>query len=254
MLLLLIIVRGTGDMVNRKKNTSKKENESREAEIQTTVEEKESNLYARVKSALVLIPLVLGVIIYGGLPFVLAISFLCFAMNYEFFAMLRRKKMPHGKVQPLLVFGVIYCSLPCLMLVALRMQPYDGLALVLWLLLAVWSTDTGAYFAGKKIGGPKIAPAISPNKTWAGIAGGMLLSTLVSIPFYFFHDFKVFEYNVLLLAPIITIVAQMGDFIESYIKRYFGVKDSGNLIPGHGGVLDRVDGLITSTIMIYLLY
>jgi phosphatidate cytidylyltransferase len=139
--------------------------------------------------------------------------------------------------------GFIYVALPCIVLLWLREIPDRGLLVVFWLLVVVWSTDIGAYAAGRTIGGPKLIPAISPNKTWAGLLGGMLSagiagalmarfdSALPALPLAFF-------------GAVLAVVAQAVDFTESAIKRRFGVKDSSHLIPGHGGVLDRLDGLL----------
>jgi phosphatidate cytidylyltransferase len=111
-----------------------------------------------------------------------------------------------------------------------------------WLLLVVWTTDIGAYFAGRSIGGPKLAPRISPGKTWAGLVGGMaaaglvggLLTALAGAGFWLAAG----------LGALLAAVAQAGDLFESRLKRHAGVKDSGHLIPGHGGLLDRIDGLV----------
>lgn len=144
-----------------------------------------------------------------------------------------------------LAFGVIYAGVPCLALMWLRNGPADGQAIALWVLFLVWATDTGAYVAGRAIGGPKLLPAVSPNKTWAGLLGGMLAAALVGAAVALWRD----GWSVAVFAAISTVlavVAQAGDFFESGIKRHFGVKDSGGLIPGHGGLMDRVDGLLTA--------
>jgi phosphatidate cytidylyltransferase len=115
------------------------------------------------------------------------------------------------------------------------------LGLALWTLVVVWSTDIGAYFAGRGIGGPKLSPAISPNKTWAGLGGGVAaalaggygLATVLSLPT-----------PLLWLGAPMAVLAQTGDLFESWLKRRAGVKDSGRILPGHGGVLDRLDGLV----------
>lgn len=139
-----------------------------------------------------------------------------------------------------LAAGVIYCGLPVLALTLLRVQP-DGVVLTLWALALVWMTDIGAFFTGRALNGPKLAPRISPAKTWSGLVGGILLATISAglllvyrgLPFHLFAA-----------TPILAIVAQAGDLYESWIKRRAGVKDSGNILPGHGGVLDRIDGLV----------
>jgi phosphatidate cytidylyltransferase len=120
-------------------------------------------------------------------------------------------------------------------------------AAILWIFLIVWSADSLAYFAGRVIGGPKLAPLISPKKTWAGLAGAVAGSALISIIFscvYQLNDM----WALAIVAGLLAIVGQAGDLFESSLKRFHGVKDAGGLIPGHGGVIDRVDGLIAVAI------
>lgn len=139
--------------------------------------------------------------------------------------------------------GFAYIALPCLALLWLREQPERGLAIVLWLLVVVWSTDIGAYFAGRTIGGPKLIPRISPNKTWAGLCGGMVAAGIAGGSMARL-DPQLPALGLALFGAALAVVAQAGDFTESAIKRRFRVKDSSHLIPGHGGVLDRLDGLL----------
>ncbi len=137
--------------------------------------------------------------------------------------------------------GVLYVGAPALALVWLRTGVPDGFALVLWLLLVVWATDIGAYVAGRALGGPKLAPRVSPSKTWSGLVGGMaaagLVGGLVGLALGAGLGFPAG------LGVALAAVAQVGDLFESFLKRRASVKDSGHLIPGHGGLLDRVDGL-----------
>jgi phosphatidate cytidylyltransferase len=143
------------------------------------------------------------------------------------------------------IAGIPYIGLSALALMTLRGDPQFGLIAVYWLLFVVWGADTLAYFAGRLIGGPKLLPSISPKKTWAGligaIAGGMLCSVLFA---------KAAGLDTLLwfcsIGAVLAIVEQAGDFFESALKRSVGVKDSSALIPGHGGMLDRVDGLVAA--------
>ncbi|WP_179408702.1 phosphatidate cytidylyltransferase [Novosphingobium marinum] len=142
------------------------------------------------------------------------------------------------------VSGMVYCAIAAVMLVLLRDGP-DGLFAILMAVGAVIGTDVGAYFAGRTIGGPKIAPLISPSKTWAGLGGGMLGATVVLLAIGAGREGIGLSVPLLILAGVLTaIVAQAGDFFESWMKRRAGVKDSGKLIPGHGGLFDRVDGLL----------
>jgi phosphatidate cytidylyltransferase len=150
---------------------------------------------------------------------------------------------------PRLGAGLLYVTWPAVGLLYLREQP-QGLGLALWTLAVVWSTDIGAYFAGRAIGGPKLAPAISPNKTWAGLGGGVAaalaagyaIALMLSLP-----------RPLLLLGAPMAVLAQMGDLFESWLKRRAKVKDSGRILPGHGGVLDRLDGLVPVAVAIALL-
>ncbi len=138
--------------------------------------------------------------------------------------------------------GVIYIGLPAVSLLWLRNASEQGAALVLWLFFVVWATDTCAYFAGRAIGGPRLAPRVSPKKTWAGLTGGMMGAALVGGLFTLGRGGTVLWASA--LAAALAVVAQMGDLFESWLKRRVDVKDSGDLIPGHGGLLDRVDGLL----------
>ena len=125
----------------------------------------------------------------------------------------------------------------------LRGVPELGLALLVWLFVVVWTTDTAAYFAGRAIGGPRLAPAISPSKTWAGLCGGMLGAALTgALAAWLLGSGRLLQAAG--LGALLAVVAQLGDLVESGSKRAAGVKDSGTLIPGHGGLLDRVDGLL----------
>ena len=145
---------------------------------------------------------------------------------------------------PALGGGLIYVGIPVFALLWLRERPgMDGLLLAFWALSLVWATDIGAYFAGRSIGGPKIAPSISPNKTWAGLGGGMLGALLLG---WVLHSYAGLPRGLALASPLLAILAQIGDFFESWMKRRAGVKDSGTLLPGLGGLLDRLDGLVTS--------
>jgi phosphatidate cytidylyltransferase len=140
-------------------------------------------------------------------------------------------------------FGIFYVGFPALALVLLRSDPEYGFAAILWIFLIVWSADTLAYFAGRIIGGPKLAPLISPKKTWAGLGGAVAGSALVSIIFAYAAQLNGI-WALAVLAGGLAFVEQAGDLFESSLKRFHGVKDTSALIPGHGGVIDRVDGLI----------
>jgi phosphatidate cytidylyltransferase len=134
----------------------------------------------------------------------------------------------------------------------LRADPMSGLSVTLWLLSVVWATDIFAYAAGKTIGGPRLAPRISPNKTWAGLLGGIAGAMLAGlVTGLIMPETKL--WIVIALSGALAVVEQIGDIAESFAKRRFGVKDSGNLIPGHGGLLDRLDGMLAVVAVIVLL-
>lgn len=144
------------------------------------------------------------------------------------------------------VLGVIYICLPCLALLWLRLHSHAGLAGTFWLFGLVWAADTGAYFTGRIVGGPKLAPKLSPKKTWAGLAGGITASAIFGLAIHqVLAPVVSFNWVWVIVATIaIALVAELGDLVESGVKRAFSVKDTSNLIPGHGGVLDRLDSML----------
>lgn len=145
--------------------------------------------------------------------------------------------------KPLWIYaGIPYVAFPVMSLVLLRQDAAWGVHAILWLLLVVWATDTFAYFTGRAAGGPKLAPRFSPGKTWAGLLGGMAGAAAVSA--IYAQALLLAIVPIAVVAAVLAAIAQVGDIFESALKRHFGVKDSGNLIPGHGGVMDRVDGLV----------
>jgi len=146
--------------------------------------------------------------------------------------------------------GLAYAALPFFAMSDLRSENYNGFIVILLLYFCVWGADVFAYFSGRAIGGPKLAPRISPNKTWSGfvgsLVGALILSYLVDVAAGF-DPILTFFIIILLTA----IVSQLGDLAESSIKRHFNIKDSGSIIPGHGGVLDRVDGLVVAAVFLW---
>ena len=141
-------------------------------------------------------------------------------------------------------FGVVYISMAALAALWLRTHDGDGLLIIMWLFFLVWATDTGGYAFGKTIGGPKLAPRFSPKKTWAGLLGGMVCAGLIGGLVTYFSS-GVINWSIVAVSMVLAIVAQIGDLGESALKRRFKVKDSSNLIPGHGGLLDRADGMLS---------
>ncbi|WP_343562803.1 phosphatidate cytidylyltransferase [Kiloniella sp. b19] len=148
------------------------------------------------------------------------------------------------------LLGSVYISLSCLAIDWLRGLPEIGMGKVIWLFAIVWATDIGAYFVGKTIGGPKVLPIISPNKTWAGLFGGMFFAAIFSYVIGRYFELPSGNLELLVIGMLLAIIAQAGDFFESYLKRKSDKKDSGRLIPGHGGILDRIDGLMAVSIVV----
>ena len=142
-----------------------------------------------------------------------------------------------------IIMGILYLALPLLSLIWIRADSDEGFKSLIWLMGVVWATDIGAILFGQLIGGPRLWPKISPSKTWSGAVGGILFAAIVGIVMaYLYGNTELLL--IVLLSISVSIVAQIGDFAESAVKRRYGVKDSGRLIPGHGGVLDRIDSML----------
>ena len=158
-----------------------------------------------------------------------------------------RASLHRDALLPWLIAGLLYVVIPLWLLHWLRGDDAEGRDLVLWLLLVIWAVDSGAYAFGKTIGGPRLAPRWSPNKTWAGLLGGAFSSLLVGWLAALLLDMDSAALMGL-LGAFLAFVGQGGDLLESAFKRRFGLKDASHLIPGHGGVLDRVDGLVAAVL------
>lgn len=252
---------------------------------------KKSALIKRAVTSLILVPLTLAVLYYG-IPYI-NIMTLIFgtALSWEWAMMMKSKKAAAFSAIYTAALAVVVVS-PSINLILMGVSiatliawvvakdeqrrglltlgvPYIAIGLgstiwfyyimgplmMLWLIVLVWGVDVGGFVVGNSLKGPKLAPKISPNKTWSGFFGGMLLAVSFSLVFVRFFGpadgFGMFA----LYAVVIAILAQIGDLVESAIKRKVGVKDSSNLIPGHGGVFDRVDGLIfTTPLVLFSLY
>jgi phosphatidate cytidylyltransferase len=144
--------------------------------------------------------------------------------------------------------GVLYTGLPVVALGWIRGDEPLGFSATLFVLLSVIVTDIGAYASGRTIGGPKLWPSVSPNKTWSGLIGGVLAASLAGGLFAWVSGTGSASW-LASLGLVLGLVAQGGDLAESALKRHFGVKDSSNLIPGHGGVMDRMDGIVTASVI-----
>ena len=148
-------------------------------------------------------------------------------------------------------FATLYCGLAAISLVSLR-DSEQGISAILLLFGIVWGTDIGAYFVGRKFGGPKLAPAISPGKTQSGAVGGLVVAVVAAVLVAAFTQI-INLYAAVFIAAFVSLVSQIGDLFESYLKRRFGVKDSGSIMPGHGGMFDRVDGLMPAAIALFII-
>ncbi len=188
-------------------------------------------LHAAAAMCGALLPLDVG--LAGGLLAIAILAILSAALAYY-----RKPEGPRWRY-----FGVLYVALPPIALVLLREDPQYGIAAIIWVMVAVWMADTLAYFSGRIIGGPKLAPRLSPKKTWAGLGGAMAGSAMAAVGVALALGLPSVMFLAVLAAGL-AIVEQGGDLFKSAMKRHYGVKDSGRLIPGHGGVIDRVDGLV----------
>ncbi len=201
------------------------------------------SLKPRIISASVLVPMVLSITYIGGIYFTLMVLMGGLLMIWEWQDMVRRAPSNFWYI-----IGIIYTCGACFSILYIRQI---DLYLMLWLCLLVWATDIGAYFTGLSIGGAKIWPAVSPKKTWAGLIGGILASIATCGIFGIFVPEHA-ESKWIMGGMLLALLSQVGDFFESGVKRKFGVKDSSNLIPGHGGILDRVDGLVAAAMSLTL--
>jgi phosphatidate cytidylyltransferase len=147
--------------------------------------------------------------------------------------------------------GFLYAAAAQVSSIVVRLDRSEGFFALVFILLVVWCTDIGGYFAGRTVGGPKLWPRVSPNKTWAGAVGGFILSLLVAAGFAMNGFGKMGP--LLLIAAALSVASQLGDLFESAVKRRFGVKDSSQIIPGHGGLLDRLDGFVAAVVLAAIL-
>jgi phosphatidate cytidylyltransferase len=186
---------------------------------------------SRLISAAILVPIILFLVTYHTYSLVLLILILSVLMSMEWSLLI--EKVQHKK-EKWRLGGVFLVIIPCWSMIWLAYQE-NGSALIVAIMVIIWATDIGGYIFGKSLKGPKLAPKISPNKRISGFVGGIILACLVGM----FNS----EVNIWGII-IISILAQLSDLLESIIKRILNVKDSGNLLPGHGGILDAVDGFI----------
>jgi phosphatidate cytidylyltransferase len=192
-----------------------------------------NELAVRTLTGVFLIAAALIAAVQGGNVFALLVAGAATLMFYEWTRIVR------GWGAGWYASGFAYALLPALALLWIRER--DGLELLIWTFIVTWSTDIGAYFAGRSFGKRKLAPSISPNKTVEGLYGGIAASGLFGGAWVLANGLG---QPLIVLAPLLAIAAQAGDLFESWMKRRAGVKDSGAWLPGHGGILDRLDGLV----------
>ena len=194
-------------------------------------------------------PIAIGITWFGGWPFVLFWAAAACIVLWEWTRLVTRSSRAgtYAAFAIWMVAGLAYAGVLLLAPVILRRDPSLGFVAILFLFAVVWATDIAAYFAGRAIGGPKLWPAVSPNKTWSGAIGGTLGGVAAAL--------IVVKVAGLVIAPMLVLVtlalsvaSQAGDLLESALKRGFGAKDSGDLIPGHGGLMDRLDGFLTAVL------
>lgn len=194
-----------------------------------------SELAVRTATGALLIAAALLAAVVGGDVFAFLVAGVATLMFYEWTRLVR------GWGASWHLSGFIYAVVPALALLWIRERDVHGLALLVWAFIVTWATDIGAYFTGRSFGRRKLAPTISPNKTVEGLLGGVAAATLFGGAWAMATHLGV---ALLALAPVLAVAAQAGDLFESGMKRRAGVKDSGAWLPGHGGVLDRLDGLV----------
>jgi phosphatidate cytidylyltransferase len=200
-----------------------------------------NDLGLRTATGLVLIALALLASVQGGTIFALFVAAIATGLYYEWSRLVKGWGFAWNAA------GFVYALVPAVALLWIRERDIDhGLALVVWVFIVTWATDIGAYFAGRKFGRRKLAVTISPNKTVEGLYGGIVGAALFGGLWAWATGLGPSLY---VLAPLFAVAAQGGDLFESWMKRRAGVKDSGNWLPGHGGLLDRLDGLIPVAVL-----
>ena len=199
-----------------------------------------SELLVRTLTGILMIAAALLAAVVGGNLLAIAVAAIATLMFYEW------TRIVKGWGPVWYAGGFLYALLPALALLWIRERDEHGLYLLIWTFIVTWSTDIGAYFAGRSFGKRKLAPTISPNKTVEGLYGGIAAATLFGGAWVLATGLGI---ALLALAPILAVAAQSGDLFESGMKRRAGVKDSGHWLPGHGGVLDRLDGLVPVAVL-----
>lgn len=207
-----------------------------------------SDLLVRAGSAIVMFAIAGTALWIGGIGFGLLLLVVAALVLVEWFGLLKKMQISSGVKNALRLLGPVSVCVAVAGLWFIR--DTLGMTAALWVLAMVWATDIGAYFAGRAFGGARLAPSISPSKTWSGLIGGMLAALVASATI---GDRAGIDGVPLWIGLFMGLLAQLGDLGQSWMKRKAGVKDSGHLIPGHGGAFDRVDGLIPVAFLMGLL-
>jgi phosphatidate cytidylyltransferase len=206
-----------------------------------------NNLSLRIVSSAVLAPLAIIVAWLGGWVFVLFWAVAACIVLFEWTRIVTRSgdAATYAGFLAWMVAGLLYAGVLALAPAILRRDPSLGFAAILFLFAVVWATDIAAYFAGRAVGGPKLWPAVSPNKTWSGAIGGVIGALVAGLAVLKVAGVPV-GVGLAIVALGLSVASQAGDLLESAFKRHFGAKDAGHLIPGHGGAMDRLDGFLTA--------
>lgn len=210
---------------------------------------RESNLVIRVTVGVIAAPLLLFIVFLGGLPMAVLIAAAVAVGLFEYYRLVRGSPgFPY-----LIAVGAAYLTVPLVLTWFIRNTAPNGLAWIVAMLMANWATDTGAYAGGRLFGRHKLAPRISPNKTVEGAITGVIVGSVIG--WLILLAAGLLSGRTAFVPPIVGVSVVIGDLLESALKRRFSVKDSGHLIPGHGGILDRIDGTLVAAIAasLYLL-
>jgi phosphatidate cytidylyltransferase len=199
-----------------------------------------NELLVRIIAGLVMAAIAIVAASADGYVFAVFVAAAATAMYYEWMRIVRGWSLEWK------IGGFFYALLPALALLWIHDRSNDKLILLFWVFIVTWATDIGAYFTGRAIGRRKLAPTISPNKTVEGLYGGIAAATLLGGAWVLYFQLST---PLLVLAPLFACAAQCGDLFESWMKRQAGVKDSGDWLPGHGGLLDRLDGLVPVAVL-----